>query len=335
MKILIIGAGWYGSHLSVKLLEKGHDIDIVDKENDFFSGSSSKNQNRLHIGFHYPRSDDTINECIVGYSKFKKEYSDFLSTIDKNIYFISNEKSNISIKDYKKIYDEKNIKYKLIEHSELPIPINNVECEYIHVNEKHIDFRKAREYFKTRLDSRMIKIDDKNVFTSINNILTYLDKSYDLIINCTYNHLSPIEYEKYELYVTLLYKIETSETLAYTIMDGPFFSLYPYDIVNNIYTLTSVKDGIIYEGKILKDIADKENIIKQKKEIIENEIKKYIPTWDKIATYEGFYESWKTKPHTTTDDRSLRFKKEDNIIHFYGGKITGIFHAEEVLNNLV
>ncbi len=334
MKILVIGAGWYGSHLSMKFLEKGHNVDIVDKENDFFCGSSSKNQNRLHIGFHYPRSDSTIDECIVGYSKFKKEYGNFLSSIDKNIYFISKDNSYVDMKEYKNIYDEKNIKYKILNRDEIPIPIKNVDEEYVQVNEKHINFKKAKEYFKSKLDNNLIKIPKKDVFLSIENIVKYLDKTYDFIINCTYNHLSPIDYEKYEVYLTLLYKIEGFESFAYTIMDGPFFSLYPYDISNNIYTLTSVKEGILYEGRTTNELINDESIIKQKKEVIENEFKKYIPNWAEISTYVGYYESWKTKPKTLTDDRSLRFEKEGNTIHFYGGKITGIFHAEEILQNL-
>lgn len=49
MKIAIIGAGWIGCHLAHKL-KNNHKITIYDKE-DIFSGSSSNNQNRLHLGF--------------------------------------------------------------------------------------------------------------------------------------------------------------------------------------------------------------------------------------------------------------------------------------------
>ena len=72
--VLIIGAGIYGSHAAMTLKKLGIIFKIADKNNDFFKESSSKNQNRLHLGFHYPRSYDTRQECINGYTKFVNTY---------------------------------------------------------------------------------------------------------------------------------------------------------------------------------------------------------------------------------------------------------------------
>ena len=337
MNILVIGAGWYGCHLSKKLIEKGHNVKIIDKENDFFSGSSSKNQNRLHLGFHYPRCDDTIDECISGYFKFLEEYKFLTNDIKNNMYFISKKNSLISIKDFKnkfekKFKDNKNKLYSIhnIEDDILSLSIENVENVYFNVNEKYINFVKAKDYFKTILKNNMIY---NNINISENNNI-FKNNEYDYIINCTYNHLSPITYNKYENYMTLLYQIKSDELFAYTIMDGPFFSIYPYDISNNIYTVTSVKHGVLYEGHHLVEPENNIELINEKKNIIENELKEYIPTWDKIASYVDYYQSWKTKPKTINDDRSLRFEKNGNNLHFYGGKITGIYHAEEILKDL-
>jgi len=116
-------------------------------------------------------------------------------------------------------------------------------------------------------------------------------------------------------------------------MDGNFFSIYPYDIENNIYTLTSVKHGILLKTKTFDEDASNvsEETIRNRKEIIEAEVREFIPEWGSRATYVGHYISWKTKPKTTTDDRSLRMKADGSTITMYGGKITGIFHAENEL----
>ena len=75
MKYVIVGAGWYGCHIASLLVKNNKEILIIDKANDFFTGSSSKNQNRLHLGFHYPRSMETIHECKYGYEQFVKKYN--------------------------------------------------------------------------------------------------------------------------------------------------------------------------------------------------------------------------------------------------------------------
>ena len=55
MKIAIIGGGWVGCHLALNL-KNDHDVVIFDKNDELFSETSYKNQNRLHYGFHYSRN---------------------------------------------------------------------------------------------------------------------------------------------------------------------------------------------------------------------------------------------------------------------------------------
>ena len=70
MKIAIIGAGWFGCHLASELKNDGHSILLFEKEKDIFAGASGNNQNRLHLGYHYPRSESTIVQTINSYNSF-------------------------------------------------------------------------------------------------------------------------------------------------------------------------------------------------------------------------------------------------------------------------
>jgi hypothetical protein len=204
--------------------------------------------------------------------------------------------------------------------TELPLSIQHVEDRCLQVDEMFIDPRKARDHFEMILQPYMVTGDQP-------------ESEYDYILDCTYNQRNPIEFDTYELYITLLYSIPSPTSFAYTIMDGNYFSIYPYDIINHIYTLTSVKHGILLKTRAIRDddIHIAEDIVRERKTIIEHEIKNFIPDWDLHATYVGHYVSWKTKPVTTTDDRSLRISVSGKIITMYGGKITGIFHAENKL----
>lgn len=330
MKILVIGAGWYGCHLSFVLKKDGHEITLVDRTNNFFSGASSKNQNRLHLGFHYPRALKTIEECLKGYPRFLKLYGEVTEDISNNIYFIIPQTSFVSFNNYINVYKDQS--YKLIHTCLLQIPVINTEPYGIIVNEKYINPEKSFNFFKDHLIITPLY----DCFSSIDQIQGQFESPFDLILNCTYNQLEPIMYEDYELFLTLLYEIDTPEVFAYTFMDGPFFSIYPYKLEERLYTITHVKHCVLYKGHCLleSDVSFLESI-KERKNLIESEIMNYLPSWDKIVTYKGYYTSWKTKHNNISDDRSLKFEKRDNILSFYGGKITGIFEAENIVRSVI
>lgn len=329
MRILIIGAGWYGCHLAKVLLEGGHKIILVDKSNTIFSGSSSKNQNRLHLGFHYPRSTSTITECQSGYSKFIEYYDGLTTNINNNLYFIAKEGSLSSINNLKAVF-EHNTCDTFLATKDL-IPIVNINNECISVKEKYINPFKAMNYFKCLLLPYLVKIDTPDIFNSIDDIVNYfLPQQFDTIINCTYNHLEPIEFDHYELFCSLVYTIDTPEIFAYTVMDGAFFSIYPYDIEQKLYTVTSVKHGPIYSGK---KICAQQICISEFVATVEKELLTFMPNWHTFAKFHSHFTSWKTKPCTNTDDRTMKYMHTGNTLHFYGGKITGIFEAEKILND--
>jgi hypothetical protein len=327
MKILVIGGGWYGCHLTSVLLKQGHKCTIVDKSNALFSGSSSKNQNRLHLGYHYPRSPETIIECKTGYSQFIEQYGDLAESIPNNCYFISDTDSHTTFDKFVTLFDD----IELQPNSKFILPITNVGTHNIIVKERFINPFKAKEYFQKLLTPYLHILDNPQEQTkTIESLVSATQNGpYDLILNCTYNHLAPIEYDYYEIFVSLIYKITEVNLFACTIMDGPFFSIYPYKPEEQLYTVTSVKHGVVWKGREIP-----ENFIPNIQQIqtdMENDILKYIPSWESISQYSHYFMSYKTKPQTISDDRSLRYKIDNNIIHFYGGKITGIFEAERVV----
>jgi hypothetical protein len=335
MKYVIVGAGWYGCHIASLLVKNNKEILIIDKANDFFTGSSSKNQNRLHLGFHYPRSMETIHECKYGYEQFVKKYNQLISHIPNNNYYISKTLSKINIQEFIKKIDEAGLDYtSLATESTGSLNLKGLEDICFNTREMYIDHRKAATYFKDTLSKYLHPCPD-NIFTSIDSIKENLklDNS-DILINCTYNQLNPIEYEKYELYISLIYKIDM-DPFAITIMDGPFFSIYPYDIENKLYTVTSVEHGVIYSGISLIEASVSHGQLIEIREKIERLLDEYIDHWRTHFIYEGYNLSWKTKAETTTDDRSVRINRDGNVINIYGGKITGIFNAEKYIEKVL
>ena len=68
MKIGIIGGGFYGCYIAQKLSLK-HKVTIIDKNASILMEAAKYNQYRLHQGYHYPRSEETIKQTFLGYKK--------------------------------------------------------------------------------------------------------------------------------------------------------------------------------------------------------------------------------------------------------------------------
>lgn len=334
MKILVVGAGWYGCHIATTLLAAGHTVWIVDKTNGFFHGSSSKNQNRLHLGYHYPRSRSTIEECKRGFTAFEHTYGFCTSPIPNNYYLIHPTDSKTSAEAFA-----------IMAGPSEQRTILGQSCQVYPVAERFIDNTVAALYFRTRLGPHMLDIqaDQTATLQQIEDqVLKKKGVRPDWIINATYNHLEPIPFDHYELFISLLYRAksiianETNQTTAITVMDGEFFSIFPYDIssVSHLYTLTHVKHGVLWKGRTLPfaHTAIDADIQRQRK-AIESDVLDMFPTFLDQFEYAGYFTSWKTKDTTTEDDRSVRIHTNtgSHTIHVYGGKITGIFDAADAV----
>ncbi|MDD5407047.1 MAG: FAD-dependent oxidoreductase [Sulfurovaceae bacterium] len=324
--IAIIGSGWYGAHIGVKMLEKGCSVLIYEKNNEIFNGASSFNQNRLHLGFHYPRSSDTRKLCREGYDKFIKEYGFCVHDIKNNIYLIAKE-SLVDYKTYLGIYNYEEINYRQCESLN---EFNNIQGG-ICVDEKFIDPLVAKHYFSKKL-ANVIRL-GKN----ISNVYE-LSLGFDYVYDCTYNALGLMsDFNNYnviyELTLSLLYKSNITDT-AYTIMDGEFGSVYPYDIHNDLFSLTSVKYTPLIKTQNYNDINNyvvDENHIYHLRDLMEADIIKYIPSFTRDFKYHSFFVSYKCKINNPSDSRELVTKQTINIHTVVCGKITGIFELDDSL----
>ena len=75
MRISIFGGGIFGVTIFLLLRKKGFDCYLYEKEKELLAGASTKNLNRVHLGYHYPRDKETVYQSKKGYSSFTKFYS--------------------------------------------------------------------------------------------------------------------------------------------------------------------------------------------------------------------------------------------------------------------
>ena len=151
----------------------------------------------------------------------------------------------------------------------------------------------------------------------------------DLIINATYGQLiskSSSQYYFNQDFLTILIK-RVSQNCPFdsiTVMDGEFYSIYPYKIDEGIYTLTHVKFGILNRFPTGSEVKNIYNNIK-------NAIINDIPDFVNNFKFYGSFISRKFKPNSSSDLRTTKFFRDKNSVVIYSGKIDTIFLADELL----
>ena len=128
-KIAIIGSGIFGLAIAEKLQKLNCQIDIFEKNKNILSGASRNNLNRIHQGFHYPRSISTIRQSSKNYKIFVNKYRYFVKNKQISYYLIANKESKINLKKYLNV--TKKIPYfsKEVFKKQIPIKTKNISLK--------------------------------------------------------------------------------------------------------------------------------------------------------------------------------------------------------------
>ena len=73
---VVIGGGFYGARLALTLRRRGLRVLLVEREATLLARASTRNQARVHNGYHYPRSILTSLRSRLNYRRFLDEYRD-------------------------------------------------------------------------------------------------------------------------------------------------------------------------------------------------------------------------------------------------------------------
>lgn len=328
--IIIIGAGWYGLYIALLLQDK-YNVIILEKKRDIFDNSSNFNQNRLHLGYHYPRSSKTRDLCLKGYYKFISKFRSLVDFIDDNYYCISKD-SLIDFETYKQIFNNNNYKHTFLKND----LFNNIDGDIINTQEKIINSTKSKNFFKDNIKCEIkFNYEVKNIYQKDNLVIINNELECDLLFDCSYNQLNLSKKEYiFENTISLLYERTNfdEDYDSLTIMDGDFFSLFPRDIDKKLYSLTHVKYTPfqrVDNYKYLNNDLNLEDI----KNNIENEVIKYIPKFKNKFKYKSYFTSYKCKLKSKNDTRECIIEKNENIITINCGKIIGIFEVEDFITD--
>ena len=332
MKICIVGGGFYGCYLAIKLKKKysKSKISIYEKNNDILNESAINNQYRLHLGFHYPRSNKTIKETFFGATLFKKEFKKYIYFPKKNIYAI-HKNSKVTFENYIKKFSSFNIPFKIISKK----IYKNYFKEPDHIKgailtqEGTLLLKKLYDDFKKKYLKNIEIFRNKEVLDINSNGKILLNKNqintFDLVINTTHtnpnlgldNKFFKLKYEKA---LMVLVKNFLNKDEAITIMDGKFVSLYPLN--SELLSFSSVKFTPVFKTHSLKNF--RENKFNSKKlyaQKIINDVRKYINLPKKINIKKITISPKVKITNDNGDKRISSFVKKKKLISVFCGKI--------------
>ena len=258
MNVAVIGAGIFGVLTALRLSFAGHAVTIFERESDIMLGASLNNQNRLHLGYHYPRDSETAQQCILGFEKFKQEFSDCLLTNFSNAYFIAQENSLTSPEAFLKFCVDNNLPCEPIDLPTFEPRVANVALG-ICTHETVFDSSLVRAKLWQRIAESDISVRLACEIWHINRTATdfrLFTRSgsfpFDAVVNCCYADINRFSSElgytpplRQFQYTTLaIISLPWELPTGIIVLDGKFTSILPFGRTGN-YILSHVEHTVI------------------------------------------------------------------------------------------
>jgi len=243
MKIAVIGGGIFGSVTSYFLQNIGYEVTLFEKSKAILSGASSKNQNRLHLGYHYPRDIETALQSVKGFNDFKEHFPSACEFDFPCYYGLSSSKSKSTLETYMHFLDQSNLKYEEIRVSELDgFGFNSATVSNLwRCNEGVVDNGILRDLIHEKLLKSGVQISFSDQISEISRnfdrwLVTSTKQStlFDVVITATYG-LDSIKTPDIVrntlnsfLQATLVIECELPiEKFGLTVVDGDFITILP------------------------------------------------------------------------------------------------------------
>ena len=220
-KVAVAGAGIYGATTALRLSQAGYDVTLYDPLGVMYAASAI-NQYRVHSGYHYPRSPETIEEILEARDEFIATYSDAIVQTTKNYYAIPHRGSLTSPETYEAVFDHYGLRLTKCRPDWMNFDFIQVCYE---VDEFVYDPSILRDIITSRLKNSKIKFEKKE--------FTYNERrKFDFFVSTTYG-LGPskgmFNIAKFQVAEKILIKLPSKlHSISLVVVDGPFTAFDPY-----------------------------------------------------------------------------------------------------------
>ncbi len=220
-KVAIAGAGIYGATTAIRLAEAGHDVHLFDPIG-VLNAASGINQFRIHSGYHYPRSPETIRETMGAREEFLQTFAPAIVRNSTHYYAIPHEGSQTPPELFESVMAEHKISLKPRRPEWMNFDFINKCYE---VEEQIYDPEVLRDVLTQQLKARGVAFHEHE-FTPA------MRPDYHFVVWATYG-LGPsrglFKSVKYQVAEKILIQLPPQlQGIALVVVDGPFTAFDPY-----------------------------------------------------------------------------------------------------------
>lgn len=221
MKIAIAGAGIYGATAAIRLAEHRYQVDLFDPLG-VMCAASAINQYRIHSGYHYPRSAETIAEILEARQEFIEAFRPAVVQNSRNYYAIPKLGSRTSPERYERLMSDYGLPLRRCRPHWLDYDF--IEACY-EVEEYLYDPELLRSLVNQRLSVSGVCF-KRQLFE------TGMRSSYDFVVWATYGMARSrgvFPHAKYQVAEKMLIQLPAAlHQVALVVIDGPFTGFDPY-----------------------------------------------------------------------------------------------------------
>lgn len=215
----VVGAGIFGCAAAIELARDGHRVDLYERHDGILRGATRAQQGRLHSGYHYPRSPQTIAACRDSAPEFAARWPAAIRPGTSHHYAISRV-SRVTVDDYLATLDAAGLPWERVEH---PLVRSDTVAACIRVPEALVDMVALGPLLAAELLGAEVSV-------RLNNEVAPADLAarYDWVIDARYGRQSarPLRYEVVETALVRLGPHWAGQSAV--VMDGPYTSLDPH-----------------------------------------------------------------------------------------------------------
>ncbi|MBP0616672.1 FAD-dependent oxidoreductase [Jiella mangrovi] len=339
-KIAVAGAGIYGSVAAIKLAEAGNDVYLFDPLG-IMQAASGINQYRVHAGYHYPRSVETVMEVMQARGEFIAMFSDAIVRNASHYYAIPRAGSLTTTEDYVSAMDS------------FGLPLREVKPDWMdfgyidtcwEVDEYLFDPEILRQLLKEKLESLDITF-EKRRFEEVEQ------SEYDFVVYATYglsgSHINLFSEVRFQVAEKILVRFpEALQHVSLVVVDGPFTafdaygssdtSLFGSARYTNHWTSYDESEPLPeqFVGRMnLPTFEPFENT--RFEQMVEGAME--VTPLAKDAEYLGSRFTMRIVENRPGDDRRILHvrKSEPGVVHLFSGKVVSAVKAAELVCQMV
>jgi hypothetical protein len=334
-KVAIAGGGIYGTTAAIRLAERGFEVHLFDPLG-ILQAASAINQYRIHSGYHYPRSPETIAETLEARAEFTDTFAPAVVRNSHHFYAIPHEGSVTPPALFEQVMSQFGVAY----DSRRPGWMNLDFIDKCYAVEENIyDPDILRELVTNRL-SRLGVPFEKRAFTREQR------NDYEWVVWATYG-LGPsrgiFKSAKYQVAEKILIELPPSlHHLSLVVVDGPFTAFDPYGSsgrslfgsakLTNHWTTTDPNEPIPEPFASLLNRPNWEQVSFSRFDAMRKD--SALPVPDSIhAKYIGSRWTIRVVENNPKEDRRTLYVQEGlpGELHIFSGKVVSAVKAARIV----